>query len=189
MGDCSKSNNDYLGRTPPDGKRVLIVLDALDEAAGWEADAALFPDPAPRHLRAVVSAWARANDPQGLNWLMQLGWERGNACLMQLGGLDVDGVRDVLRKMGNPLDALAPRFDIVRRLHELSQGDPLLVRLYVEALLPQGIRAAAFTPDDLLTLHPGLKPFLDRWFEEQKRLWAGDSRFSAAVRDRAVNGL
>ena len=71
---------------------------------------------------------------------------------MQLGGLDVDGVRDVLRKMGNPLDALAPRFDIVRRLHELSEGDPLLVRLYVEALLPQGMRAAAFTPNDLLTL-------------------------------------
>ena len=39
--------NDHLGRTPPDGKPVLIVLDALDEAAGWEPDAALFPDPAP----------------------------------------------------------------------------------------------------------------------------------------------
>ena len=48
--------NDYLGRTPPDGKPVLIVLDGLDEAAGWEADAALFPDPAPSHLRAIVSA-------------------------------------------------------------------------------------------------------------------------------------
>ena len=120
---------------------------------------------------------------------MQLGWERGNACLIQLGGLDVDGVRDVLQKMGNPLDALAARFDIVRRLHELSEGEPLLVRLYVDALLPQGARAAAFTADDLHTLQPGLKPFLDRWFEEQKRLWAGDARFSAAVRDRAVNGL
>ena len=120
---------------------------------------------------------------------MQLGWERDKARLTQLGGLGVDGVRDVLRNMGNPLDGLAPRFDIVRRLHELSEGDPLLVRLYVETLLPQDSRAATFTPNDLLRLQRGLKPFLARWFEEQKRLWAADARFSAAERDCAVNGL
>jgi len=35
--------SDYLRRTLPNGGRVLVVLDGLDEAAGWEAGADLFP--------------------------------------------------------------------------------------------------------------------------------------------------
>ena len=168
---------------------MLIVLDALDEAAGWEAGADLFPDPAPPHLRVVVSARTRAGDVDGARWLTQLGWEHGRARLMMLSVLDIDGVRDALQQMGNPLDALAPRYDIVRTLHALSEGDPLMVRLYVEALLPQGSHTATFAPSDLLNLKPGIKPFFDRWFDEQKKLWKGESAQETISRDRAVNGL
>ncbi len=36
---------DYLRHPLPDGKPVLVILDGLDEAAGWEAGADLFPLP------------------------------------------------------------------------------------------------------------------------------------------------
>ena len=181
--------NDFAARSPADGKPVLIVLDALDEAAGWEAGADLFSHPAPPHLRVLVSARTRAGDADRAKWLTQLGWEQGRARLLTLGALDVDGVRDALQQMGNPLDALAPRYDIVSRLHALSEGDPLMVRLYVEALLPQGSRAATFSLDDLLNLKPGIKSFFDGWYDEQKKLWKGEGATETTSRDRAVNGL
>jgi hypothetical protein len=181
--------NDYAVRLPKDGKQVLIVLDALDEAAGWEAGADLFPDPAPAHLRVLVSARTRAGDPDSMKWLTQLGWERGRAHLISLGALDVSGVHEVLARMGNPLDALAPHYNIVAKLYELSKGDPLMVRLYIEALLPLRGRAATLTLEDLLHLKPGLKAFFDRWFDEQKKLWKGENVQETVSRDRAVNGL
>lgn len=70
----------------------------------------------------------------------------------------------------------------------MSEGDPLLVRLYVEALLAEGGRAA-FTPNDLLTLRPDIKAFFDRWFDEQKKLWKGDNPQETVSRDRSVNGF
>lgn len=180
--------SDYLQRTPPGGKRLLVVLDGLDEAAGWEAGADLFPLQPTENLRVVVAARLRANDATGEGWLTQLGWENGRGVQFVLPTLDRDSVADVLVKMGNPLDVLATKIDVVTRLHELSEGDPLLVRLYVEALLPHGVQMATFTPEDLLLLKPGIKAFFDRWFEEQKKLWNA-SGLTTAVRDNAVNSL
>ena len=126
---------DYVRRPPPDGRRVLILLDGLDEAAGWEAGADLFPTEPP-HLRVLVAARVLAGDP---DWLTRLGWDvPGKARTLSLVGLDRDGVRDVLAQMGNPLDKLATKIDVVAKLHELSEGDPLLVCLYVEALQSDG---------------------------------------------------
>lgn len=175
--------SDYLHRTPPDGKLLLIVLDGLDEAAGWEAGAYIFPQVPPPHLRVIVAARQRKRD-----WLTQLGWESGKGKLFPLTKLSPSGVSDVLMKMGNPLNGLANRDNIISKLYELSEGDPLLVRLYVDALLPHRSRTAVFSPDDLLILRPGIKPFFDRWFEEQKKLWQAAGLMSAP-RDTAINSL
>ncbi len=178
--------SDYLRRTPPNGGRVLVVLDGLDEAAGWEAGADLFPTVAPGHLRVIVAARPLALDKDETAWLNRLGWEMPNrAQRISLAGLDREGVRDVLSQMGNPLDALATKIDLISRLYELSAGDPLLVRLYVEALLPQGAQAATLTPDDLAKLQPGLEAYFKRWFEEQQKLWGA----AKPLQDKTVRGL
>lgn len=65
----------------------------------------------------LVSARLRTGDAAGVSWLSSLGWSRSLARLVALGGLDEEGVRDVLRKMGNPLDTLAANFDLVAKLH------------------------------------------------------------------------
>ncbi|MCI0599372.1 MAG: ATP-binding protein, partial [Beijerinckiaceae bacterium] len=178
--------SDYLRRTPPNGGRVLVVMDGLDEAASWEAGADLFPTVAPGHLRVIVAARPLALDKDETTWLNRLGWEMPNrAQRLSLEGLDREGVRDVLSQMGNPLDALATKIDLISRLYELSAGDPLLVRLYVEALLPQGAQAATLTPEDLAKLQPGLEAYFKRWFEEQQKLWGA----AKPLQDKTVRGL
>lgn len=178
--------SDYLRRTPPNGGRVLVVLDGLDEAAGWEAGADLFPTVAPGHLRVIVAARPLALDKDETAWLNRLGWETPNrAQRLSLAGLDREGVRDILSQMGNSLEALATKIDLISRLYELSAGDPLLVRLYVEALLPQGAQAATLTPDDLAKLQPGLEAYFKRRFEEQQKLWGAAN----PLQDKTVRGL
>src|SRR5687768_18209045 len=38
---------DFLRRPQPDGKPILVVLDGLDEAAGWKLGLDIFPPNAP----------------------------------------------------------------------------------------------------------------------------------------------
>lgn len=89
--------DDYLRRPLPNGKRLLIILDGLDEAAGWEAGSGLFPTAPPPHLRVVVSARVLGGD---LDWLTQLGWESpSQAREFALARLTLEGVREALAAM------------------------------------------------------------------------------------------
>ncbi len=56
----------YLQRPLPDGQPLLVVLDGLDEALGWEVWPALIQSQRTPHLRVLVTA----NEPDG-----QPGWE------------------------------------------------------------------------------------------------------------------
>jgi hypothetical protein len=166
----------YLGQSPPEGRRVLVILDGLDEAADWQAGADLFPTVPPSGLRVLVSARFLGGDSAAAGWLARLGWEKwGRAQAIELPILTVSGVRAVLASMGNPLDALAERDYIVRELFRLSEGDPLLVRLYVEALLPYETEAATLQPEELPQIEDGLKGYFKRWWQEQRQLWGKDS--------------
>ena len=166
---------DYLRRAPPDGGRLLVVVDGLDEAGGWTAGADLFPIAPPPHLRVLAAARLRAGDPDGSAWLAQLGWDPpGLARRLPLEALDRAGVADVLDQLSDVPGQAAVGRALADRLYTLSEGDPLLVRLYVSALLPQGGQPPAFRPADLDRLAPGLKPFLKQWMREQMILWGPD---------------
>jgi hypothetical protein len=165
----------YLSRPAPDG-RLLVVLDGLDEATDWQAGVDLFPFEPPPGLRVVVAARHQANESGPEGWLRRLGWERnGLARSLTLAPLTHAGVSDVLRSMGVPLDALSARVDIVAELYRLSEGDPLLVRLYVDDLWQKGAAATRLQPEDLRTLQPGLHGYFDRWWEDQRKQWGRDA--------------
>lgn len=121
----------YLQRPLPDGQQLLLVLDGVDEAADWQFGPDLLPVTPPPGLRVLVSARLTAYAPDEAAWLARLAWSSALAQTLSLPPLNPAGVADVLRQMGLPLDQLGDRTEIVAELHRLSEGDPLLVGLYV----------------------------------------------------------
>src|SRR5579883_959455 len=161
----------YLSRPLPDGKRLVLVLDALDEAA-WEVGPDLFPSVPPPRVHILVSARLLVGDADATAWLCRLGWERLEyAQTHEVQTLSQDGLVEVLKSMGAPLDQLGDQRAIIQELYRLTEGDPLLIRLYVEALWKQGENAPRLQPKDLSLLRPGLRGYFERWWEEQQKLW------------------
>ncbi|MDC8449831.1 MAG: DUF4062 domain-containing protein [Nitrospira sp.] len=166
---------EYLRRPLPSGETLLVVLDGLDEAADWEIGPDLFPLPPPDHVRVVVSARYRAGDEDARDWLRRLGWEPQDlARSYDLDRLTKEGVARVLESMGFPLAQLGAQSDIVAELFRLSEGDPLLLRLYVNDLWTHREMVGSLKPEDLRKLQPGLKGYFDRWWAEQRTLWGKD---------------
>jgi hypothetical protein len=178
---------DYLNRPLPDGRRLLVILDGMDETAGWEPGPDLFPFYPPSGTRVALSARYLAGDADASDWLPRLGWDKpGLARPIELHGLNRKGIRDVLTRMGFPLDRLGKRVDIVSELYRLSdEGDPLLVRLYVDDLWARGEEVARLQPEDLRDIPQGLEGYFARWWEDQRRLW-GDK---APLREPAVQAV
>lgn len=168
--------NTYLSKQLSDGRKLLVVLDGLDEAGDWEATADLIPTELPNNVRVVVSARLLSGDVDAKPWLSRLGWEHtSKASVHNLLPLDLPGVADVLVHMGFPLDTLGHRVDIVAELYRLSEGDPLLVNLYVEDLWSRGEQASRLQIEDLQTIKPGYEGYFTRWWNDQKRLWGKES--------------
>ncbi len=167
---------DYLRRPLPNGGTLVVVLDGLDEAADWELGPDLFPLTPPDHMRIVVSARHRTGDTDASDWLRRLGWERkGLAQSIDLRTLTKEGVARVLVSMGFPLAHLGAKVDIVAELYRLTEGDPLLVKLYVEDLWSRKETVGSLKPEDLGKLKPGLTGYFDRWWDDQRKLWGNES--------------
>lgn len=67
---------DFLQRPHPDRRPILVVLDGLDEAAGWKLGLDIFPPIPPNHLRVLIAARPLAGDDGPEGWLNRLGLER-----------------------------------------------------------------------------------------------------------------
>lgn len=108
----------YLSHLLPDGKRLVLVLDALDEAA-WEVGPDLFPS-VPPEVCVLVSARLLVGDTDATAWLCRLGWERqGRAYVQEVPTLSQEGLVEVLKSMGAPLDQLLGQWAIIRELVRL----------------------------------------------------------------------
>src|SRR5262249_44359796 len=77
---------------------------------------------------------------------------------------------------------------VVAELHRLSEGDPLLVRLYVDDLWRRGEAVVRLRPEDLRDVRPGLEGYFLRWWDDQRRLWGAQTPLRGAA-GRAVRRL
>lgn len=78
----------------PDNRRLLVILDGLDEAADWKARPDFFSCKLPPGTRMVVSARYLANDSDAAAWRGRLGWDgMGRAQDMELPDLTPEGRR------------------------------------------------------------------------------------------------
>ncbi len=167
----------------PKGKRVLVVFDGLDEATGWEVGANIFPGFPPENLKVLVAARQKSNDDGYHDWHRRLGWNRPDrARPVDLPFLTYPGFLDVLVKMGNPLNRLPERDGVPERLYELSEGDPLLIGLYIESLLEHRAEIPRLTVANLESLEPGIESFMKNWMEDQENIWKANPLKEKPVR-------
>jgi hypothetical protein len=155
---------DLLGRIADSDRRVIVVIDGLDEALHGRFKAE-FLQAAPK-LRIVLSARWQVGDSNSKGWLKRLGWDRGvKVDSFELDRLDAHGIADVLVKLGAPVDILAREPDLVERLVMLTEGEPLLVRYYAEDLWQVSSKGARVTRADLDKLKPGFGNYFERWLD------------------------
>jgi hypothetical protein len=165
---------DFLRRAGELDRPLLLVVDGLDEAAGWRLDGALLPAVLPPRLRVLVSARLQAGDTAAEGWLRRLGWDRpgrGAAEQREVVPLDRDGIADVLARQPADGANLPAGIDLAGQLNRLSGGDPLLVGLYLEELHRWHLAGREATAAALAALQPGFAPLFHRWLEDQERLW------------------
>ncbi|WP_227243303.1 trypsin-like peptidase domain-containing protein [Paraburkholderia caribensis] len=165
-------STDWLRRLNAGGKPVLLVIDGLDEAAGWRLPLTLLPDVPPPGLRIVVSARERAGDRGAEGWLRQLGWERSDPppARLAVDRLNDAGVGEVLRSM-DPRFADADNAEVAAQVARLSGGDPWIVKLYAEDLREDDGSTRRLRAEDLAHLQPGFAAFFGDWLRDQKNIW------------------
>jgi hypothetical protein len=153
-------------------RRVLVVVDGLDEALHGSFAASVIPLKLPNNLRILLSARQQVGDVDSTGWLHRLGWDRNvRVSTFELAPLSREGIADILIKLGAPVEQLAHRSGFVARLFELTLGEPILVRCYAEDLWGRASTGARITRSDLDTLTPGFSSYLRRLLSIQEDLW------------------
>jgi len=170
---------EYLDQFNQPGRRCLIVIDGLDEAAGWKLDTTVLPARPPEGIRIVATARQLAGDRGAGDWLRRLGWgaPRGTARTLEVPPLTTGGIADVLHNMGFPLRELSTDVDVIAELFRLTEhGDPLMLEFYVYDLRKSGSDAARLRPQDLADLKPGFAAYFEEWFEQQRKISQAENR-------------
>jgi hypothetical protein len=164
-----------LGEVLKQAFRILLIVDGIDEALGGRFEASWFPRMPGRYMRLLLSARLQIGDRDSQGWLARLGWKAGvRADSLDLLPLRQQGVENLLKRTGTPVDELAVRPDVIQRLLDLTQGEPLLLRFYVEDLWKLGDSARRLTLDDLEHMRPGFRHYFDNWLERQRWAWADE---------------
>lgn len=168
-------------------QRVLII-DGLDEATDWSSVPGFFPRrPAPG-TRVVLSMREGAGSASVAGWRQRLGLDHDDLSrVMSLGPLTLDGVRSVAAASGHAASESTSE-SLTTELFRLTEGDPVMLRLYLKALHKAADESPPIPLWDLATIRPGLEAYFERWWTEQQRQW-GDNRPSLNPLIEAVLGL
>ena len=161
----------YLDHTPPAGKQLLIILDGLDEATGWQFGAGFFNTDPPLGLRVVVTARLRVGESTPQGWAATLGWHERLTKMVTLPPLTRTGIEEALTSMGDPLAGFADQVTSIEQLYRLTEGDPLLVRLYVQEFEKHKATVGTLDSAALQQMTPGLQGYFDQWWKGQKAQW------------------
>ena len=145
-------------------KKILLVIDGLDEAHGWEFDRTLFPRQAHPTFKVVVSARWLAGEAEGKQWRYRLGWDRrSDAEEIGLPPLDQSQIADLVTK-ANLSDSSD---EVAAALARISGGDPLILSYLIEDALESG----ASTNRDATSHISGFAEYFAAWVETQRPSW------------------
>jgi hypothetical protein len=164
--------------------RILLVIDGADEALGGHFSGRWFPRNIGSNLRILVAARLEAGDQDAQDWVKRLGWEDSDVRTQpwDLPELDLQGVEDLLRNAGTPVEALATRSEIKQKLHELTQGEPLLLKFYIEDLRQETEKTDRLRVEDLDQMNPGWKGYFEDWLRRQREVWEAEGKQQAELK-------
>jgi len=175
-----------LASVAGDAPRLLVILDGIDEAADWACgpDLDLCAAVSGGQVKLVFSArTTRSQDAAA--WRARLGIADERCATFALDALDRDAVGGLLAALAGPAPRVAALAApaLARELIRLTEGDPLLVRLYLDALLTGSAagQLAWMTPADLPRTAPGLEGWFARWWEQLARTWRDDDALATAA--------
>jgi len=166
---------EYIARGGIGDRRLLIILDGIDEAADSEISTNLFPLAPPPGLRVVVSARNKVETAEPLAWLHALGWDRfGIGTVFPLDPLTESGVADVIERCGIRVSGSIAQGALAKQIHRVSEGDPLLISFYVADLKNKSAEEEGMALAEMERLPAGLDAYFTSWLEDQRRLWGRD---------------
>lgn len=140
--------------TPPSrAERLLVVLDGLDEAEGWELGRGFFPPPGLYGFKVVVGI-REAAEQDIASCLEQWDWPLEQVTQISLRPPDKALIRDVLRRAGYAPTGEEHAWAAVEQVERLAGQDATLVRLYA-----QDLAEGRVTPMELTRRDPGLDEY------------------------------
>jgi hypothetical protein len=150
--------------------RTLVVVDGIDEALYLGFSSTIFPIRLPASIKILLSARELTGDGGSKGWLRRLCWDAGvRVSTNELKTLDRQGVKDLFTSSGIT-DQFAP-VEVIDLVLNLSDGEPLLLQLYVEDFLERIKAGLRIDIDSLQTMKPGFAPYFSRWLESQRQAW------------------
>ena len=136
-------------------RRVLLVIDGLDESLG-DFDARVLPPRLPPNLRIVASARLTLGDADARGWLETLAWDtRGSARYLELSVLGEREIAAAIEQVGAPIQYVADDPTLLKRLAELTLGEPLTLTYYLQDLWRSATGGERITLQTLDGLQPG----------------------------------
>jgi hypothetical protein len=173
-GDPVNSVAELLRQDCPEGQRLVVVLDGIDEAEGWDASPALFPHDLGRGVRVVVGARLTADRPTAGHWLSALDRSPRDAATFSLPLLTEQGIGEAVASLGGRVGVLAEDDAFLSVLHRVTEGDPLVLWLHLTDLQERQVDDPATAVALVEQRLPGLTDYLERWWHDQELLWRKD---------------
>jgi AAA ATPase domain/Trypsin-like peptidase domain len=152
---------------PPRG--LVVIVDALDEARGWEPDAHLIPRPLPAGVRIVLSA----REVAGIDWPDELGLGPADAEVLRLRALQAGQVDHLLKSSGAPAWVREP--EALATITDKSRGDPFYLRFLLDDVQSGEIESLA----DLRKQPQEVEAYLGKWWQQ----------VAASAKDKPVRDL
>jgi hypothetical protein len=158
------------------GSRTLIVIDGIDESLGDSFHARWFSKDPGSQLKLLLSARWKSGDEDSHGWVERLRWENTKVRTHELPLVSLEGVEEALVGIGTPDDLQVLRPDLASRVYQLSQGEPLVIRYYVEDIWKARRDGSRLTVGDLENMKPGFDSFFRHSLKEQQTLWESSGR-------------
>ena len=151
--------------------KTLIIFDGLDEAFHTDLEIKGFFDLLKGNgiiyesVKIICTARYINHITSDEEWAEEIGFVDYYK-MPQLQLLSKKSIANILINTKDPLNKLVDKELIIKELHRLSSGEPLLIKLYIDELLKEkNENLTKLTPEILNTIDPGYKGYLDYYIK------------------------